>query len=143
MTQAKIGDTVLVDYTGKLSDGSIFDSSDAHGPLEFTIGEGQVIPGFEDAVIGLSPGESRTVIIPADQAYGPYRQEMMIDVDRSQFPDGVEPVVGQQLQLQQEDMQALVVMITKIEGEKVTLDANHPLAGQELTFDITLDQIAA
>jgi peptidylprolyl isomerase len=143
MAQAKIGDKVLVDYTGKLANGTVFDSSEAHGPLEFTIGEGQVIPGFEEAVVGLSPGESRTVTIPSDQAYGAYRNDLTMEVDQNQFPEDVKPEVGQQLQLQQENMQPIVVTITKVDDGKVTLDANHPLAGEDLTFDIKLDEIAA
>lgn len=141
MALAKVGDTVLVDYTGKLTDGTIFDCSDAHGPLEFTIGDEQIIPGFENAVVGLSPGESRTVTIPSDQAYGPYRTEMTMEVSQDQFPEDLEPEVGRQLQVQQEKMPPIVVTITKVDDGKVTLDANHPLAGQDLTFDIKLDKI--
>jgi len=141
MAQAKSGDTVLVNYTGKLTDGTIFDESASHGPLEFTLGEDQVIPGFEAAVVGLSPGESRTVTIPVEQAYGPHREEMKLVVDLDEFPKEIAPVVGQQLQLQQGGEQPIVVIITDITDGKVTLDANHPLAGQELTFDIKLEEI--
>lgn len=142
MAQAKAGDTVKVHYTGKLDDGTVFDSSADREPLEFTIGAGGIIPGFEQAVVGMSLGESKTEVIPTDQAYGPHSEEMVVVVDRQQMPPEIEPEVGQQLQLQQQNGQVLPVVITDVSGAAVTLDANHPLAGEDLTFDIKLVEIA-
>ncbi|SRR5579883_1426268 len=142
MAQAKAGDTVKVHYTGKLDDGTVFDSSVDREPLEFTIGSGNIIPGFEQAVVGMSLGESKTEIIPTDQAYGPHLDEMVVVVDRQQMPEEIDPQVGQQLQIQQQNGQVLPVVITDVSGASVTLDANHPLAGEDLTFDIRLVEIA-
>ncbi|MBW4691690.1 MAG: peptidylprolyl isomerase [Lyngbya sp. HA4199-MV5] len=141
MAQAKAGDTVKVHYIGKLDDGTVFDSSENREPLEFTLGSGGIIPGFERAVLGMSLGESKTEVIPTDDAYGPHLDEMVVVVDRQQMPPEIEPQVGQQLQLQQQDGQILPVVITDVSGASVTLDANHPLAGEELTFDIELVEI--
>lgn len=142
MAQAKFGDTVRVHYTGKLDDGTVFDSSLSGDPLEFTIGEGMIIPGFEQAVVGMSPGDSKTEHIPVDQAYGPHREEMVVIVDRAQMPQELEPEIGQQLQIQQPTGQAIPVVVTDVSTSEVTLDANHPLAGEDLTFDIQLVEIA-
>jgi len=142
MAQAKSGDTVKVHYTGKLDDGTIFDSSQDRDPLEFKIGEGQIIPGFEQAVVGMNPGENKTATIPVDEAYGPRRDEMVMDVEKEQFPEHITPEVGQKLQMKRSDGQIIMVTITDISEAKVTLDANHPLAGKDLTFDIQLVEIA-
>jgi len=142
MAQAKPGDTVKVHYTGKLDDGTVFDSSADREPLEFTLGSGSIIPGFEQAVLGMNLGESKTEVIPTDDAYGPHLDEMVVVVDRQQMPLEIEPQIGQQLQLQQEDGQVLPVVITDVSSASVTLDANHPLAGEALTFDIKLVEIA-
>jgi FKBP-type peptidyl-prolyl cis-trans isomerase 2 len=141
MAQAKTGDTVKVHYTGKLEDGTVFDTSTNRDPLQFTIGEQQVIPGLEQAVIGMEQGESKTAEIPAEQAYGPHRKELILEVERSQFPADLEPQVDQCLQLCQPDGQNMVVRVTEVSGSKVTLDANHLLAGKALTFDIQLVEI--
>lgn len=141
MTQAKSGDTVKVDYTGKLSDGCVFDTSDGNEPLEFILGAGQMIPGFENAVDGMTVGETKNVTLTADEAYGQYQPEWITQVDRKEFPDHIEPEIGQQLQIQSEEGQTTIVTITEITDENVTLDANHPLAGQDLNFDITLTEI--
>lgn len=109
--------------------------------MEFTIGRGQLIPGFEQAVIGMSPGESKTVNIPADEAYGQHNAEMLTEVDRSQFPADLNPEVGQQLQLNRSDGQTVVVTVASVSESTVTLDANHPLAGKDLIFDIQLVEI--
>ncbi|MBW4604932.1 MAG: peptidylprolyl isomerase [Calothrix sp. FI2-JRJ7] len=143
MGQAKVGDTVTVHYTGKLTDGTVFDSSSGGDPLEFTIGTGQLIPGFEDAVVGMNAGDSKTTHIPVDQAYGTYRDDMVIEVDREQMPPELEPEIGQQLQLQQPTGQVIPVVITEISDSTITLDANHPLAGEDLVFDIELVGIGA
>jgi peptidylprolyl isomerase len=138
---AKHGDTVKVHYTGKLEDGTVFDSSTDRDPLEFTIGEGLVIPGFERAVIGMNPGDSRTELIPNEQAYGPHLEEMVVVIDRQQMPAEIAPSIGQQLEVQQPSGQVIPVVITELSDEAVTLDANHPLAGEDLTFDIQLVEI--
>lgn len=140
MEQAKSGDTVKVHYTGKLEDGTVFDSSRGRDPLEFELGAGQVIPGFEEAVAGMKPGEEKSVTIPADEAYGPRRDEMVVKVDREQFPDHIEPQPGQQLQMVQNG-QAMVVTVQDVSEENVILDANHPLAGKDLNFDLELVKI--
>jgi peptidylprolyl isomerase len=134
MTQAQLGDTVQVHYTGRLRDGTTFDSSTQRDPLEFTLGQGELIPGFEQAVLGMQPEDSKTVSIPSEQAYGPHRVELLISVNRQEFPTELQPHVGQRLQMTQNDP----VMVTAVTEVEVTLDANHPLAGQELIFDITL-----
>jgi peptidylprolyl isomerase len=141
MSQAKEGDTVKVHYTGKLADETVFDSSRDRDPLEFTIGAGQIIPGFEQAVVGMQPGEEKTAQIPANEAYGPYQDDMTLEVDRDQFPPDMSPEVGQQFQVSQPDGHAVMVTVTDVSGANVTLDANHPLAGQDLTFDIELVEI--
>jgi peptidylprolyl isomerase len=141
MAPAKLNDTVKVHYTGKLGDGTIFDSSIEREPLEFKLGEGRVIPGFEEAVTGMSQGEAKTVTIPAEEAYGPYRDDLIMSVDLSQFPPHIEPHIGQQLQVQQQGGQTMVVKVAEVAADHVKLDANHPLAGQDLTFDIQLMEI--
>ena len=143
MSTVKEGDTVKVHYTGKLNDGSVFDSSQDREPLEFTLGQGQLIPGFENAVTGMEQGESTTVTIPSDEAYGERRDDLELEVAKNELPDNVEPEVGMQLQMQQQESgQAVPVKITNVEDEKVTLDANHPLAGKDLTFDIEVVDIS-
>lgn len=141
MAQAKQGDTVNVHYTGKLKDGSVFDSSENHDPLQFTIGEGKVIPGFENSVVGMNTGETRTTEIPQDKAYGPYREELQFSVEKSILPEGMNPEVGQYLQMHQNDGQIFNVRVEAITDKEITLDANHPLAGKDLVFDIKLIEI--
>lgn len=141
MSQAKTGDTVRVHYTGTLDDGSVFDSSDGRDPLEFTLGEQRVIPGFESAVDGLNVGDSVTTRIPPDEAYGDRRDDLVLEVERAQFPPDVEPEIGMQLALQQPNGQPVPVTITAISDDSITLDANHRLAGQALTFNIQLVEI--
>ncbi len=142
MAQAKTGDTVKVHYTGKMDDGTVFDTSAEGEPLQFKIGEGQLIVDFEQAVVGMNPGESKTVQIPSDRAYGPHHAEIVLAVDRSYFPNDMEPKVDQRLQMQQQDGQSFALTVTDVSETKVTLDANHPLAGKDLTFDIQLMEIA-
>ncbi|NES94451.1 MAG: peptidylprolyl isomerase [Desertifilum sp. SIO1I2] len=139
---AKPGDTVKVHYTGRLTDGTVFDSSVQREPLQFTLGQGQIIPGFEQAVVGMAPGDSKTEEIPMEKAYGPYRQDMVLQVNRQQIPAEIAPQVGQQLQIRQPTGQLVPVMVTEVDDGQVTLDANHPLAGQTLVFDIQLVEIA-
>lgn len=138
---AQKGDTVAVHYTGKLDDGEVFDSSRERDPLEFEIGSGQVIPGFDQAVAGLEVGESREIRIDPDQGYGQPREDLVVDVERDQFPDESEPQLGQQVQVQVAPGQNRVATITEIQDEAITLDLNHPLAGKPLTFDVELVEI--
>ena len=141
--KAKEGDTVKVHYTGKLKDERIFDSSQDAEPLELTVGSGQVIPGFEKAVIGMSVGDSKTVEIAADEAYGPYRDELVVEVDRERIPEDLAVEVGQPLVLRQAEGPPIRVMVTDISEQSVTLDANHPLAGEDLTFEVELVEITS
>ncbi len=147
MEIAEQGSRVKVHYTGKLTDGTVFDSSvssdeecESH-PLEFTIGEGMVIPGFEAAVVGMSPGDEKTVTIPVGQAYGPRMDEMVAVVNRSEIPAEIDPEVGQQLEVSQQDGQLFSVLVTEVTPDTVTLDANHPLAGRDLVFELRLVEI--
>ncbi len=142
MVQANHGDTVKVHYVGKLEDGTVFDSSYDREPLEFTIGQRQLIPGFEQGVIGMEPGESRTITITADQAYGPYRPEKVIDVDRRQLPEDMEPEVGMRLRGIEPSGRVIDFTIIGVTDSEVTLDGNHPLAGKNLSFDIELLEIS-
>jgi peptidylprolyl isomerase len=152
MAKAKKGDTVRVHYTGKLDDGTVFDSSAGKDTLEFTIGKGQLIAGFEKAVEGLKTGESVTVNISPEQGYGVHRPEMVTEMDRSQLPEKLDVKVGQRLQMrakegqskegQSKEGKSLVVEVTALSGTKLTVDANHKLAGRDLTFDIELVEIA-
>lgn len=135
---AKSGDSVKVHYTGTLDDGSVFDSSEGRDPLVFTVGSGQVIAGFDEAVDGMQLGETKEVRIPTDEAYGPRRDDLVIEIDREQIPASIEVEVGSRLQVQQPDGRAVPVTVTEIGTDAVTLDANHPLAGQALTFRLEL-----
>ncbi|MEL6776606.1 MAG: peptidylprolyl isomerase [Cyanobacteria bacterium J06597_16] len=141
MAQAKSGDTVRVHYTGTLNNGQVFDSSKTRDPLEFTLGTGMVIAGFDAAVTGLSPGESVTKTIPVAEAYGPYQEEMVAQIERENIPADFELEVGQRLQMQVPNGEAMAVTITDIKGDMITLDGNHPLAGQDLTFELELVEI--
>jgi len=141
MVQAKMGDTVKVHYTGTVGQGTVFDTTDGKEAFEFTIGGREVIAGFEQAVIGLEPGESTTVRVPAKDAYGPHRKERVTAVRRDQLPGNVEPAVGQRLVMTQEDGRPMWVTVVAVSGDSVTLDANHPLAGQDLVFAIELVEI--
>ena len=142
MAEANQGDTVKVHYTGKLVDGLVFDSSANREPLEFIIGEGQIIPGFEEAVVGLGAGDSTTVTVPPEKGYGPYRDDLVMSVERAQLPEDMDPQVGQRLQSEQEDGQTVVFTVTETAEESITLDANHPLAGKDLVFEIELVEVA-
>jgi peptidylprolyl isomerase len=141
MTQAKSGDTVKIHYSGKLDDGTEFDSSAGRDPLEFKIGEGTIIPTLEEAVVGMTVGDSDTVNIAADDAYGPRREEAVQTVERSMIPENVDLTVGGQVQATAPNGQQLILTVVEVTDASVTLDANHPLAGQDLTFDIQLVEI--
>lgn len=130
-----------VHYTGTLDDETVFDSSRERDPLEFTIGEGSLIPGFEKAVVGMSPGDSVSARIDADEAYGERRDDLVVQIDREELPDGMDPDVGEQLRMRIEDGQVIVVRVADTTESSVTVDANHPLAGQSLNFDIELVEI--
>jgi peptidylprolyl isomerase len=139
MGQAKSGDTVKVNYTGRLDDGEVFASSGEQKPLEFVIGKNRMISGFEEAVVGMAPDESKTAKIPADKAFGPHRADMLKVVERSQCPTDVER--GQRLEVTDQSGRTTVVKVTDVSESEVTLDINHPLAGKDLTFDIELVKI--
>lgn len=138
--KVKNGDTVEVHYTGKLENGEVFDSSAKMEPVKFTIGAGEVLPGFEEAVIGMSPGESKTWKVDSDKAFGPHHDNMVVTVEREKLPQNVEPQVGQVLQAGSGD-KSVSVRVVEVAGDQVTLDANHPLAGQDLVLDIKLEKI--
>ncbi len=141
MTKAKNGNKVTVHYTGKLDNGSIFDTSKDRDPLTFTLGAGEIIPGFEKAVIGMDTGESKTVHVPTDEAYGSRMKELVTVVKLKDFPEHLTPELGQQLKIPRDNGKPLIVSVTDISGSNVTLDANHPLAGKNLTFEIELVEV--
>lgn len=141
MPGAKNGDTVKVAYTGKLDDGSVFDTTNEGEPIEFTIGQGQVLPAFEEAVVGMDSGDSKTIMIPPDEAYGDRSDELILTMDRDQVPFDREPEVGKMYRLVQKDGRSFPVTVANVSEETIVFDANHPLAGKDLTFDIQLVQI--
>lgn len=138
MTTAKNGDNVKIHYTGTLQDGSVFDSSAGRAPLAFRLGSGQVIPGFDEAVLGMGIGESKSVTIPPAKAYGQRNEELVISVPRNQVPPEIKPEVGLKLQMGGANGELVMVEVVEVEDEHITLDANPPLAGKELTFQIEL-----
>lgn len=142
MTTVKQGDTVHIHYTGTLEDGVVFDSSAGREPLSFTIGSGQVIPGFEEAIMGMAVNEKKNVTIPVDKAYGPRNEELVLTVPREQVPPDLSPEVGQKLQMQGPGNSPVVVEVTEVAEAHIRLDANPPLAGKELIFDIELVRIS-
>ncbi len=141
MTQAKVGDTVKIHYTGTLEDGTQFDSSAGRDPLEFSLGSGQVIPGFDKAVQGMDVGEKKSVVIPCEDAYGERLEEMIHDVPRSALPEGLEPTEGMALQAQSPDGQVVNLTVVGLAETSISVDGNHPLAGKSLNFDIELVEI--
>jgi len=141
LSKVKDGNTVKVHYTGTLKDGSVFDTSAEREPLEFKLGEGQLIPGFEKAVIGMEEGESTEIDIPVKEAYGEAREDLIINVPKDQLPDDVEPEVGMQLQVNQPDGQPVPVRVAEITDDELKLDANHPLAGKDLSFEIEVVEV--
>ena len=142
MQQVKQGDTVKVHYHGRLTDGTTFDSSSGREPLEFQVGSGQVIKGFDDGVSGMEIGQKKTIHIPVDDAYGQKEENMIVEFPRSNFPPELSPEVGMSLNMTNGSGQVIPVTIVEIKEDSVTLDANHPLAGQDLIFDIELVEIA-
>ena len=138
MSAAKSGDFVHVHYTGRLEDGTVFDTSQNRDPLSFQLGEGQVIPGFEQAVEGMAVGETKTEVIPSEHAYGPRLEQLNFSVPWENLPEGYEPQVGEILRMETRDGREMDVVVTETDEDSVKMDANHPLAGQQLTFDIEL-----
>jgi FKBP-type peptidyl-prolyl cis-trans isomerase 2 len=141
MAQVKSGDKIKVHYHGKLTNGETFDSSAGREPLEFEVGSGMVIPGFDDGVTGMAVGEKKTVNIPFTEAYGPKNPEMVIEMPKDRFPADMQVEVGMPLMMSDQQGQQFQVTIVEIKEEAVMLDANHPLAGQDLIFDLELVEI--
>jgi peptidylprolyl isomerase len=139
--QAKEGNVVKVHYTGRFDDGTIFDSSKGRTPLQFVIGNGQLIPGFENAVIGMAPGDMKSVNIAAAEGYGLYDEGKVFEVSRHDFPDDINPEVGMELNVKNDDGSSYGVVIQEVKPETVMLDANHPLAGKDLIFEIELVEV--
>lgn len=143
MSTANVGDSVKVHFTGKLATGEVFVTSEGRNPVEFELGKGRVLPGLEQALIGMSPGESKSVALEAKDAYGERRAENVVEMDRSQLGGDIELEVGQLLKLSTDGGREVCVTVAGFTDSKVTLDANHPMAGKDLTFDIKLVAIAA
>lgn len=142
MSTAQQGNTVKVHYTGKLTDGTVFDSSyQRNEPIEFTLGQKNMIAGFEQAVEGMAEGDTKTAEIPASQAYGEKQDDMIMQIPKTDVPDSIEPEVGQQLAMQDNNGQQVPVTVTEVSEDTITLDANHPLAGKDLIFDLEVVQI--
>lgn len=141
MSEAKKGDLVRVHYTGKLEDGTVFDSSEGRDPLEFTLGEGAIIPGVEEAVAGMKAGDSKTVSVPSEKGYGPRHEQLLFRVPKERLPQGMEPVVGHRYELTREGGAKALVTVTSVEEGEVLLDGNHPLAGKTMVFDLELVSI--
>jgi len=140
MRTAKEGDSVSLHYKGTFEDGTVFDTSETHGALKFTIGKGMVIPGFEEAVVGMKLGEAKTVTIPPEKGYGPRHEELMIKMERKELPPDLDPVVGQRIEFSK-GKQRFELMVAEVTDEAVTFDANHPLAGKTLVFELLLLEI--
>lgn len=138
MSKAKSGDKVSVHYTGKHTSGEVFDSSAGREPLEFELGSGMVIKGFDDGITGMEIGEKKTIVIPAKEAYGEHIPENVVSMPRSNVPENIEVAVGTMLNMHNEGGQVIQVQVTELSDESITLDANHPLAGKDLTFDLEL-----
>jgi peptidylprolyl isomerase len=137
----KKGDTVRIQYRGKLEDGTVFDTSEGGSPLEFKVGDGEFLPGLEKGVVGMNVGESKTIRIPAREGYGLHKEERIFEWDRSRLPGGFDVSVGQQLQMYRADGMPIMVTVVGFSDTSVTMDSNHPLAGKNLIFDITLEDI--
>jgi len=140
---AKPGDTVAVHYTGKLPDGSVFDSSREREPIQFVLGQRRVIPGFDKAITGMTLGETKTASVPAEDAYGPHRPELVVEFTRDRIPPEISPEVGHELQVQTTAGQSVPAVVVEASDDGVKLDANHPLAGKDLTFEIELVDVVA
>jgi FKBP-type peptidyl-prolyl cis-trans isomerase 2 len=141
MAQAKKDNTVRVHYTVRLDNDTIVGSTKDQEPLQFTLGKGQVLPGFEQAVVGMNSGESKTVLVTADQAFGPYLDEMVVVVDRGRLPEGLNPKEGDRIQLQSRSGETVIVAVMGVSESTITIDGNHPLAGKDLIFDIEFIEV--
>ncbi|MUP45745.1 peptidylprolyl isomerase [Gramella sp. BOM4] len=142
MSQVKQNDAVKVHYTGKLEDGQVFDSSVERGePIEFTLGQGQLIPGFENGLIGMEVNEKKTINIPKEEAYGEPKAELIQEVDKSQLPEELKPEVGMPLVSKSPDGREINLVVTEVKDDSIVVDANHPLAGKDLIFDLEVLEI--
>ncbi len=142
MSQVKTGDTVKVHYTGKLNNGQVFDTSKDRDPLQFEIGAGQMIPGFEEGLMGMELDQEKTIEIPSEKAYGPRMDELFIEVKNEQLPEDLEPKKGMELVTKRQDGTEAIVKVDEVKDKSIVIDANHPLAGQDLTFEVKLVEIA-
>jgi len=141
MNKAKKGDVVKFGYTTKLEDGTLVGTSEGKDPVEVKVGEGNVLRGLDNALEGMEPGESKTVEVPPDEGYGPYREELVLDVPRERVPESIDPQVGKELQVRFSDGRDSIARVTQVNEARVTLDANHPLAGKSLIVDVHLVEI--
>jgi peptidylprolyl isomerase len=142
MSQAKDGDTVKVHYTGRLENGEVFGTTKDEEPLELTLGSGKIIPGFEKGIAGMEVGDTKTITVPPGEAYGQRIKELIVDIKKTDLPEDITPAIGKQLQIRQKDGNPIEVAITDMDEDTVTLDANHPLAGNTLLFEVELLEIA-
>lgn len=141
MATVKENDTVVVHYTGRLQDGQVFDSSEGRDPLEVSLGQGQLIPGFEQGLVGMQPNDKKTVNIPMQDAYGEVRKELFQKIDKQELPDDIDPKVGMGLMAQNPDGSQRQLRVAEVEDDHIVIDANHPLAGQDLIFDLEVVEI--
>jgi len=141
MSQVKENDTVKVHYTGKLTDGQVFDSSEGKEPIEFTLGKGQLIPGFEKGLIDMKVNEKKTITIPKEEAYGDPREDLVQEVEKSQLPEDIKPEVGMGLVSKTPDGREMNLMVAEVKEDTIVVDGNHPLAGKDLVFDLEVVEI--
>lgn len=141
MSQVKENDTVKVHYTGKLTDGQVFDSSEGKEPIEFTLGKGQLIPGFEKGLIDMKVNEKKTITIPKEEAYGDPREDLVQEVEKSQLPEDIKPEVGMGLVSRTPDGREMNLMVAEVKEDTIVVDGNHPLAGKDLVFDLEVVEI--
>tara|TARA_R100000935_G_C2828287_1_gene163532 strand:+ start:151 stop:579 length:429 start_codon:yes stop_codon:yes gene_type:complete len=141
MSQVKQNDTVKVHYTGKLADGQVFDTSEGKEPIEFTLGQGQLIPGFEKGLIDMNLNEKKTINIPVEEAYGQPREELVQEVDKNQLPPEIQPEVGMGLVSKTPDGREMNLLVAEVKENTIVVDGNHPLAGKDLIFDLEVVEI--
>ena len=141
MSQVKQNDTVVVHYTGKLKTGQVFDSSLEREPMEFTLGQGQLIPGFENGIIDMTVSEKKSIEIPSDEAYGEAKPELILEIEKTQIPEEIKPEIGVRLMSTSPDGNQMPLLITEVKETTIIVDANHPLAGQDLIFEVELIEI--
>ena len=138
MSQAKNGDTVKVHFTGRLENGEVFSKSEVESPIEVTLGNGELLPGFECGIVGMEVGEKKTITVPPEEAYGPKQEDLMVEINKSNLPENVTPAIGKGLRIRQSDGEDIRVIISDMTEDTVTLDGNHPLAGVTLLFELEL-----